>query len=437
MPKIRRDGNICWLRGAFQCLEFRSWIALLGLVEEDLPDLAGFRSVSYPIRIHAGSGTLARLADEAGRFKAERVLAICGQSVAQRTGLMEQVREVLGNGLAGVFEGVKAGSPLEAVERAAEKAAEVDADLLVAVGGGSAVVTARAAIILLGEGGNARDHATKYPPGEPPVSPRLNKPKIPNILVPTTPTTAVNRAGAAVIDPETGHRLELFDPKTRPAAVIWDEEALLSASPALCLSAAASCYSGVVGALQVRELNPLTEGDLLQALRLLTENMPLVRTSPRDGRVRLNLAAAAFLMNRSGDTRGGSSAGATAVVSSLAHSLDTRYPECDHGSAYSILTAPGMRFNRGQNAAGQARLARAMGLEEQGGDDERLAESAADLVSGTYGELGLPLRLRDVGVTWEGIGQIAEDAMTDFNLHRNVRRVSDPTELEALLQEIW
>ena len=402
-----------------------------------MPELTGFRSVAYPVRIHAGTGALARLADEAGRLRTERALALCGRSVARGTGLMERVQEVLGDRLAGVFESVKAGSPLQTVEGAAEMAAEVNADLIVAVGGGSAVVTARAAVILLGEGGDARDHATKYPPGQPPVSPRLNKPKIPNILVPTTPTTAVNRAGAAVIDPESGHRLELFDPKTRPAAVIWDEEALLTAPPSLCLSAAASCYSGVVGALQAPELNPLSEGDLLQALRLLTENMPLVRTSPGDGRARLNLAVAAFLSNRSGDTRGGSSAGATAVVSSLAHSLDTRYPECDHGSAYSILTAPGMRFNRGQNAAGQARLAKAMGLDDPGGDLERLADLAADLVNRTYGELGLPLRLRDVGVPWQGIRQIAEDAMTDFNLHRNLRQVSDPTELEALLQEVW
>ena len=47
------------------------------------------------------------------------------------------------------------------------------------------------------------------------------KSKIPNVVAATTPTTATNRAGAAVIDSETGHRLELFDPKTRPAAVIW------------------------------------------------------------------------------------------------------------------------------------------------------------------------------------------------------------------------
>ena len=365
------------------------------------------------------------------------MLVVCGQTVGKGTDLVDRVARSLGDRFAGVYDGVRAGSPLPSVEQGVEMAARTGADLLVALGGGSAVVTTRAIVILLAEGGRAQDHATKYPPGQPPVSPRLMKAKIPNIVAATTPTTATNRAGAAVIDPETGHRLELFDPKTRPAAVIWDEQALLTAPPSLCLSAAASCYSGVVGGLQALGTNPLTEGDLMQAMRLLIENLPLINAEPDNGAVRLNLSVAAFLMNRSGDTRGGGAAGSMAVVGSLAHALDTRYPECDHGSAYSILTAPGMRFNRSHNTGGQARLAQVMGIDTRGMDDEQAAMSAADEVERTYRQVGLPWRLRDVGVHKEGVRQIAEDAMTDFGLHRNIRPVSDVAELEGVLQEAW
>ena len=396
-----------------------------------------FRSVAYPIRIHAGTNALARLAEEADRQRAQQVLVVCGQTVANKTDLVQRAQDTLGERFAGVYDGVQASSPLASVENGTAMAAQTGADMLVALGGGSSVVTTRAIIILLAEGGRAQDHATKYPLGQPPVSPRLMKPKIPNIVVATTPTTAVNRAGTAVIDPETGHRLELFDPKTRPVAVIWDEEALLSAPPRLCLSAAASCYSGVVGGLQTEKINPLTEGDLLQAHRLLAANLPLVNQEPENGAVRLNLAVAALLSNRASDTQPGVSVGAMAVVSSLAHSLDTRYPECDHGSAYSILTAPGIRFNRSHNTGGQARLARIMGIDTLGMDDDQAARAAADVVESTYREVGLPLRLRDVGVPKEEIQLIAKDSMTDFGLHRNIRPVSGPSELEGLLQEIW
>ena len=412
------------------------WMPLIQL-ENPLSVMPEFRSVSYPVRVHAGTNALARLADEAERLRAGRVLVVCGQTVGKGTDLVERAEQSLGDKFAGVYDGVRAGSPLPSVEQGVEMAARTGADLLVALGGGSAVVTTRAIVILLAEGGRGQDHATKYPPGKPPVSPRLMKAKIPNVVVATTPTTATNRAGAAVIDPETGHRLELFDPKTRPAAVIWDEQALLTAPPGLCLSAAASCYSGVVGGLQSLGTNPLTEGDLLQAMRLLSENLPLINAEPDNGAVRLNLSVAAFLMNRSGDTRGGGAAGSMAVVGSLAHALDTRYPECDHGSAYSILTAPGMRFNRSHNTDGQARLAQVMGIDTRGMDDVQAATAAADEVERIYREVGLPWRLRDVGVDKEGVRQIAEDAMTDFGLHRNIRPVSDVAELEELLQEAW
>jgi alcohol dehydrogenase class IV len=401
-----------------------------------VPSSSSFRITGYSIRVHAGDNAIARLSDEADRARAKRAFVVCGQSVANRTGLLDRVRDALGDRLAGVFDGAQTGSPVPSVERGAAMAAEAGADLIIAVGGGSAVVTARAIIILLAEGGTPRDHATKYPPGRPPASPRLMQPKIPNVLVLTTPTTAATRAGTAVIDPETGHRLELFDPKTRPTALIWDTGALLTAPPPLCVSAAASCYSGVVGALQAREgLNPLAGGDLVQALRLLQGNMPLVDSRPDDGEVRLNLSAAAFLYNRAGDSGAGGSA--VGVVSAMAHSLDTRYPECDHGAAYSILTAPGMRFNRDHNVAGQARLASVMGVRQHSMGDDAAAMAAADAVAQAFGALGMPSRLSQVGVSEEGVKLIAEDTMTDFALHRNVRPVKEVSELEKLLREIW
>lgn len=395
-----------------------------------------FRAVAYPVRVHAGPCALARLGDEVERTGAKRGFVVCGQSVARHTALLDQVRDALGRKFAGVFDEVEAGSPLTSVEKGVAKAAEAGADLIIAVGGGSAVVTARAIIILLAEEGTAHDLATKYPAGQPPVSPRLTQPKIPNILVLTTPTTAATRAGTAVIDPESGHRLELFDPKTRPGAIFWDSEAMLTAPPRLCVSAAASCYSGVVGGLQapVRP-NPLAEGDLLQGLRLLQDNLPLVETRPEDDAVRINLAAAAFLYNRAGDS--GATGGGFGVVSALAHSLDTRYKECGHGAAYAILTAPGMRFNATANASGLARLASIMGVNRDTYDDHTAALAAADEVTGTFLRLGLPARLTEVGVDADGIKKIAQDAMTDYGLHRNVRPVKDASELEEVLNEVY
>ena len=401
-----------------------------------MASVTSFRHVSYPVRLHAGDNALDRLGEEADRTRARRAFVVCGQSVAHRTNLLERVKYGLGERFAGVFDGAQAGSPLPSVELGVGLAREAEADLIVAVGGGSAVVTARAIIILLAEGGTAHQHATRYPPGQRPISPRLMQPKIPNIVVATTPTTATNRAGTAVIDPETQHRLELFDPKTRPSAIFWDTEALLTAPTSLCLSAASSMFSGVVGNFQSARLNPLAEADLVQALGFLRRDMLLVQADgDGSGQARLELCAASFLSNRASDS--GAGGGSLSVVSALAHSLDTRYPDCDHGAAYSIATAPGMRFNREHNLAGQARLADYMQLRQPGMDDRQAAKAAADTVARTYRELAMPERLRDVGIPEGGIPQLAQDAMTDFGLHRNVRPVEDTADLVELLGQIW
>ena len=394
-----------------------------------------FRHVAYQVRVFAGDGALSNLSTAVNRAGATRPFVVCGRSVATRTDLLERVSKALGQEPAGVFDGVQAGSPVPSVMQGAAMAREAGADLIIAVGGGSAVVTARAIIIMLAEGGHPRDHATRYPEGEPPISPRLMEPKIPNILVLTTPTTAATRAGTAVIDADTGHRLELFDPKTRPEAVIWDSDALLTAPADLCISASGSLFSGVVSALQAPRVNAMAAADLLSSLGLLVENLPLVRKTDDDGTARVNLCVASFMYNRAWDT--GASGSALGVVSALAHSLDTRYAECDHGSAYSITTGPGMRFNRDFNIAGQARVADSLGVREPGDNDQEAADSAAAAVTGFFEAVGLPVRLRDVGVPADGIPQIAQDAMTDFGLHRNVRPVNAAEELEAVLRTAW
>jgi alcohol dehydrogenase len=96
-----------------------------------------------------------------------------------------------------------------------------------------------------------------------------------------------------------------------------------------------------------------------------------------------------------------------------------------------------MDFNRNFNVFGQARVADALGVREPGATDEQAATSAAQAVTAFFEAIGLPVRLRDVGVPTEGIFAIAEDALTDFGLHRNVRPVSGADELEAVLRAAW
>jgi alcohol dehydrogenase class IV len=239
------------------------------------------------------------------------------------------------------------------------------------------------------------------------------------------------------MDMETHHRLELFDPKTRPSAIIWDNDALLTAPASLYLSASASAFSGVATGVATSNPNPIAHGDRLQALRLMLDNIPKLDTDQDGGDVRLQLAAAAFLSNRASDVESSGGGGGFGIISALAHTVDTLYEDCSHGAAYSITTPPGLRFNIAQTVAGQARLAAALGADADDGGEESLAHAAAERVESFYRSVGMPLRLRDVGVPQSDLTRIAEDAQKDFYLHRNPRPVQGGADLIRLLEGMW
>lgn len=392
---------------------------------------------SHPLRLHAGRDALANLGAEAARLGARRGFVVCGQSIANKTDLLDRVRAELGDRYAGVYGGVLTSSPLASVEAGVAAARDADADLIVAVGGGSAVVTARAVVILLAESGTAHELCTKYPSDGSPISPRLMAPKIPNIVVATTPTTAMTRAGTAIVDPERQHRLELFDPKTRPTAVIWDADAMMTAPPDLAMSAAASAFSGVATGLAVEGVNPIAEGDLRQSIRLLRDNMLRLRSEPADPDVRMNLAAASFLANRAGDAESRGASGGFGVVAAVAHTIDTRYPACSHGAAYAIATAPGLRYNASHTSEGQARLAEALGAADSSLSAPDNAVRAADAIASFYESVGMPVRLSNVGIPEGDLPRIAQDAQEEFGIRRNARPVTGPEDLMPLLQEIY
>lgn len=392
-----------------------------------------FRHRSYPLSLHAGKGALNELRGEVDRAKAKRAFVICGKSVAKKTDLIARVQSNLGDKCAGVWDGVETSSPLPSIQAGAAAAREAGADLIVAVGGGSAMVTARAIIILLAEKGDIHDICTQYPPGQPPVSPKLLAPKIPNILVCTTPSTAMTRAGTAVKDVERAHRLELFDPKTRPFAMIWDDDALLTAPAELYISTAASAFSGIAAGVASPRINPLSLSDLLHALRLSVECLPLLKSDPNHTTARMNLCAASFLSNRALDSMRGRAFG---LISSLGHVIDTLYTHISHGDASSLTTAWTMRFNLDQTAAGLARLAQALGV-ANGLAEKEAAARAPDFIEDFYRKLGMPVRLREAKIPQSDIDHIADEAMGDFYLHQNARKVQSKSELTDLLQKMW
>src|SRR5690606_15686289 len=127
---------------------------------------------------------------------------------ARKTPLIARMRERLGEFCVGVYDELEKDSPLGPVLAARDAARAADADLVIAVGGGSVIQAARVVVILLAEKGEVHDLCTQYPEGRPAQSVKLLRPKLPLVNVCTTATSAMNRAGSGIKDPNADHRLE-------------------------------------------------------------------------------------------------------------------------------------------------------------------------------------------------------------------------------------
>ncbi len=398
-----------------------------------------FRAVGYPLRLHSGAGALEALRTEVERQKATRAFVISGRTVATKTDLLGRIRDNLGPLYAGAFSAMDKDSSWPAVQKAVEAARGAGADLLIALGGGSVIVGTRAVAILLGEKGDAFSLMTQYPEGKPAYSPRLMAPKPPIINVVTTPTTAMNRAGTGLKNEDLDHRMEFFDPKTRPCAIFWDADALLTAPATLIRSTASTGHSSALRALGT-VMNPLVEADRRQAFRLLNTALPRVMEEPDNAALRIDLCAAAFLQNRADDDdqgrrrvrdRTGSSAYA------LATALHIRYDHVWQGESTTSVIPTVTRLTPPEDVNVAARIAEGIGVWQEGMSSEAAAAATADALTALYNRIGMPARLRDVDIPKAELPLLAQDTLKNFNANPGDRPDDYSARMLRLLEAAW
>ena len=114
-----------------------------------------FRAAGYPWRLYCGRQVIEQdLKQAVDRTGAKRAFVVCSPSVNRRTDTVRRIEAILGDGYAGVYDGIEKDSTYASVCAAKQAATEASADLLIAVGGGSVIVATRAVAIFMAETGD-------------------------------------------------------------------------------------------------------------------------------------------------------------------------------------------------------------------------------------------------------------------------------------------
>jgi alcohol dehydrogenase class IV len=409
--------------------------------------LTGFtlNARSFTWRLHCAEGAIeTSLRSEVERLSAVRAFVVSSPSIASKTNTVARVEQALADAHAGTFAGIENDSTFRSVEAATAAAREAGADLIVAVGGGSVIVAARAVDIFLCEEVSPFDIMTQYPEGGRAVSPRLNAPKLPVINIVTTPTSAMNRAGTGLKNPDLNHRMEYFDPKTRPASIIWDWEALIATPFSILRSTATSTFITSWSSILRDEPNPLVNGDRQQAFRCARGGFLQLASNPDAIGPRLDLCAAAFLANRAEDDHagpmigGGASGGFSTGDYAVSTAIHVRYPWVGQGEATSALLAASIRRSPTAPLEWVRRGAEALECWQDGMGAAEGQEAIARALEKLMRAMGMPTRVSELQFPRDDIPVIADETVKNFNANPGARSEDERIAASvALMEAAW
>lgn len=396
-----------------------------------------FRLVSYPVRVYSGKDALENLPGEVGRNRAKRAFIICGRSVSRSTPLVARVRELLGENFAGMYDEIGKDTPYADVMAARDKAREAKADILIAIGAGSVIQGARIVAILLAEKEPVEKLITQYPPGMPAISPKLMAPKIPIINILTAGSSAQNRAGSPMKSPEPGKRMEFFDPKTRPVALFWDQDALLTAPVSMVLASGGAIYWRAVMNMGYTRATALADFNRRQTFEIVNKALPRLK-DPRDAGARIDLCLATFLQNREVDD-GASPVQhwVSRVVYAYAAALFNLHATVSQGAAHCAMTPVVMRRLGSRDPGAMCAIASALGVWKDGDPVAAAPDRAADELERVFASIGMPTSLSQLDIPRSSAETILAASLTNFNADPKQEFVKEKEFLREVLDATW
>ena len=388
--------------------------------------------------IFFGRGVVQRTGAAVRRLGAKRACLITDPGLVA-TGLHEAVQRSLAEAgvEADLYDGGQAKPTLEMVADCAARIAGQGYEALVALGGGSNIDLAKAVAVLLRHGGAVEDYFGEH---------QVPGPVMPLVAVSTTAGTGSEVSASSVLaDPARQRRGAIMSNFLRPQAAVYDPLLTVSCPPHVtadagidALTHAVEAYMAVDYRVEVGSTSPgLYTGssplsDLLaeQAIALTGRFLRRAVYQGGDVEAREGVHLASLLAGMAF-----SNAGLTAV-----HALE--YPigvatGCTHGAANGLLLPYVMEYNIPACPERLAMVARLLGELVDGLPERVAAQRAAAAVERLKADIGIPLRLRNLGIGEDELHPLAEATAQITRLLQLNPRSLGIEALEGILRRAW
>ncbi len=362
-----------------------------------------------------GPGAIANIADEVKNRGLKKVLVVTDKDLIKfkvATKVMD-VLEAAGIEYA-VYDNVKANPTIENVQTGVAFCKECGADCLVAVGGGSAIDTAKAIGIIITNPEYADVRSLEG------VAPTKNRALTLMAVSTTSGTAAEVTINYVITDVENKRKFVCVDPHDIPVVAIIDSEMSASMPKGLCASTGMDALTHAIEGYITKGAWELTDMMHLKAIEIIARSLRASVAGDPKGREDMALGQYVAGMGFSNVGLG--------IVHSMAHPLGAVY-DTPHGVANAIILPTVMEYNAPETGEKYREIARVMGVK---GVDEMTVEeyrkAAVDAVRALSADVGIPADLKDI-VKEEDIDMLAQQAMDDACRPGNPK---DPTKEDII-----
>ncbi|MDA1191445.1 MAG: iron-containing alcohol dehydrogenase [Candidatus Poribacteria bacterium] len=361
---------------------------------------------SFPTRIVYGAGARTQLPELVKQWDAQRIFVVTDPGIV-RVGLHERIAEVFA--AAGVAESIKCEvfsdiqpNPVEEnVRRGTARFREMNADLVIGFGGGSALDVAKA-IRLHATHDLPLDDYDEYKEGWKKTHPNVP----PMIGIPTTAGTGSEVGRSAVITLDVSKRKTvLFSPYLMPNIALLDPELTVGLPPHLTAATGMDALTHSIESYLSINFHPYCDAVALHGIRLCATWLPRSVEHGGDLDARGNMLLASAM-------------GATAfqkglgAIHSLAHPLSTQRG-IHHGLANAILLPYVLQWNLEAASQKMAEIASALGCRVDGASPLEAGQRAVDAVVALCERVGIPKRLSEIGIEAGHLDSLTEEAFAD------------------------
>ena len=327
------------------------------------------------------------------------------QVATKVTGLLDS------NGIAyAVYDKIKPNPTIENVQEGVQACKDSGADILVAIGGGSAIDTSKAVAIIMKNPEFADVRSLEG------ASPTKNK-AMPIIAVSTTSGTAAEvTINYVITDTEKHRKFVCADPHDIPVVAIVDSDMCASMPPRLCASTGMDALVHAIEGYITKGAWELTDMMHLKAIEIISKNLRQSVKGNPEGRKQMALGQYIAGMGFSNVGLG--------IDHSMAHPLSAVY-DIPHGMACAILLAPVLKFNAPATGERYREVARAMGVDGVDGMDQATYQQAAiAAIQQLADDVGIPRKLSEIGVQEKDLQFLADSAIADACTPGNPRDVT-------------